>query len=291
MVYAVPVMTGAAIRAGAETHVTRIEFIKKAKTERGIASQVNLFPAPLLVFRWPEALSRRVGLIDAVAQRRATSPGLSITNVGGWHSATDLACWPEPDVVALVRWAAAMASRATSTWRGGATSAAPAEWRVMAWANVNPPGAARNRSHHHVNRNWNWSASYYLQLPPAPETAGSRGEIVFEDRRVGLDAEGAAGNSRREFRYAPSEGELVMFPSWLYHRVEPHDGEGDRISIAMNFHSPWLEPSRHWRYRKGRLWKTVPWLMRPLARLAGQWDQSDPGGPPGADITPDARYL
>jgi hypothetical protein len=59
----------------------------------------------------------------------------------------------------------------------------------------------------------------------------------------------------------------------------------------MNFHSPWLEPSRYWRYRKGRLWKTLPWLMRPLARLTGLWDQSDPGGPPGADINPDARYL
>ncbi|PWE17395.1 hypothetical protein DDZ18_06845 [Marinicauda salina] len=32
----------------------------------------------------------------------------------------------------------------------------------------------------------------------------------------------------------PEPGLLVLFPSWLMHAVRPHNGQRDRISIAMN---------------------------------------------------------
>jgi uncharacterized protein (TIGR02466 family) len=270
--------------------MTRIEFIQRKPT-LGLASQVNLFPAPLLVFRWPEAETRRDAVLSAIGQRRARYPGIRVSNRGGWHSQTDLTRWGDDATTALMRWAAAMASKATASWRGGNDAGAPAMWRVMAWANANPPGGAHNRSHHHVNRNWNWSACYYVRVPSFADDATRRGEIVFDDRNVGLDGDGSANAGRRSFAYEPSEGELVLFPAWLYHRVEPHEGDGDRITIAMNFHSPWLERSRYWQYRKGWAWRRLPWAMRPLAWLAGSWDQSDPGGPPGDDIWPDPAYL
>lgn len=269
--------------------MTRIEFLKR-KPVAGLSSQINLFPAPLLIFRWPEADDRKAGLLKAIDARRQKSRGLRISNVGGWHSERDFASWPDDDVQALVRWVAAMTSKATASWRGG-DAGTPSVWRMMAWANVNPPGGARNHIHHHVTRNWNWSASYYVQVPQLAEEAEPRGAIVFEDRLVGLDPGGSTVAGPRTFRYEPTEGDLVMFPSWLLHRVEPHIGDIDRVSVAFNMHSPWLERSRYWRYRKGPFWRRVPWLMRPLARLAGKWDQTDPGGPPGADVTPDPKYL
>jgi len=34
----------------------------------------------------------------------------------------------------------------------------------------------------------------------------------------------------------PLDGRLILFPSWLYHQVNPYFGEGERISISFNAH-------------------------------------------------------
>jgi len=35
-------------------------------------------------------------------------------------------------------------------------------------------------------------------------------------------------------KIAPSEGRMVLFPGWLSHSVEPWEGSGTRISVALN---------------------------------------------------------
>lgn len=264
--------------------LTRIEFMTQ-RHGAAIGSQVNLFAAPLLTFDWPEALMWRADILAAIATRRAKARGAA-RRIGGWRSNADLAGWEDPGIQPLVRWAAAMASRATTNWRQQANARPPAEWRMEAWANIDPAGGAPPASRHHVSRDWNWSALYVAELP---EMAG--GGVVFEDRDIGLDTGRAAEDNPRAYRHAPVEGELLIFPSWLQHRIEPHDGPGNRAWIAMNFHSRWLDRSRFWTYRKGPLWRAVPWIVRPLAKLSGKWDQSDPGGPPGRDVKPDPTYL
>lgn len=272
-----------------EASVTRIEFQQRGKT-RGFASQVNLFPSPMLVFEWPAAAQWQCSIIAAINQRRARSSGMKISNRAGWPCDADLAACEDPGVQAFITWAAAMASRASAHWRSAPDVAPPKLWRVMAWAPVSRDQSTDECCRHHADRNWNWSAIYWLKLPPPDEATNNRGAIVFEDRLIGIDPESSALRSRRTFRYQPSEGELVMFPSWLYHRVEPHDGS-EGILIAMNFHSEWLERSRFWNGRKHFLWRNVSWLTRPVTRLFGGRDQSDPDGPPGSNITPDPQYL
>ncbi len=39
----------------------------------------------------------------------------------------------------------------------------------------------------------------------------------------------------QDFRVEPREGRMVLFPSWLTHRVAPNLGEGTRISLAFNW--------------------------------------------------------
>ncbi len=34
--------------------------------------------------------------------------------------------------------------------------------------------------------------------------------------------------------FTPSAGQVLLFPSWLEHCVEPFTGDGDRISMAFN---------------------------------------------------------
>ncbi len=163
---------------------------------------------------------------------------------------------------------------------------------MSAWANVNPPGGSYNASHHHAGLDFNWSATYVLKVPKLTEDAESaEGALVFEDKFLGIDTTSVAGKDRRTYRCLPAEGELVMYPSWMFHRVAPHHGDGDRITIGMNLHSPWLERSRFWTHRRGFLWRNFPWLMRPMAKLRGSWDQSPSGAPPGYDVEPEPTYL
>ncbi len=40
-----------------------------------------------------------------------------------------------------------------------------------------------------------------------------------------------------EFRFNPQSGDIVVFPSYLYHAVPSHFGSGDRIAVALDFFS------------------------------------------------------
>ena len=35
--------------------------------------------------------------------------------------------------------------------------------------------------------------------------------------------------------YEPLEGRIIMFPSWLWHCVEPNESNDIRISVSFNF--------------------------------------------------------
>jgi hypothetical protein len=39
----------------------------------------------------------------------------------------------------------------------------------------------------------------------------------------------------------PKAGLLILFPAWLSHSVEPWEGSGDRISVAMNIRAGKLQ--------------------------------------------------
>lgn len=260
----------------------------KSKPAPGIVSQVNLFPVPVLTYTWPEATLWRGELLEAVLRVRQSHAGVKMSTRGGWQSAKTLPAWPDRSTAALLRWSAAMASRTAALWRHDEALNLIREWRMDAWANINTPGNALNAPHTHTSIfEWNWSACYYVDVPS--DMTG--GEIVFEDRMNGLDVGSAADGRRRSYAASPVEGELIVFPSWLYHSVRPHAGTSDRVSIAMNFHSPWLERSRYWPYRVSWYWRNMPAVMRVWARLRGRRDLSDPKGPPGYDVTAEPTYL
>jgi uncharacterized protein (TIGR02466 family) len=85
----------------------------------------------------------------------------------------------------------------------------------------------------HVHAHCVVSAVYYIACPP-----GS-GDLVFEDPRV----QASFASSLHLFcqdlgshlvRLSPQEGQLVLFPSWLSHRVEPSGSFEPRISLPIN---------------------------------------------------------
>jgi uncharacterized protein (TIGR02466 family) len=86
-----------------------------------------------------------------------------------------------------------------------------------------------------------WSAVYCVRAgEEAPEHPGS-GVLRFLDPRQGADAYSDPANAqmRPVFALRPLEvrlaaGELVVFPSYLFHEVAPFYGRDTRITVATN---------------------------------------------------------
>src|SRR5262245_36482671 len=159
------------------------------------------------------------------------------TNCGGWHYALDLLEREQP-VVAEFR--EEMAEHVQAFLNDFRTQARRKKdrFRLQGWINVNRAG---DHNVLHCHPGCFLSATYYVKVPP--EMTG--GEIVFRDPRgpavamyetPGIDLPWVG--SGMGIPFAPAAGHLLLFPSWLEHRVERFEGSGERISIAFNACSP-----------------------------------------------------
>ena len=195
------------------------------------AEQLGLFETMALHGHLSDAEPMTLALEATIRAKQAEDNGIARSNVGGWHSKTDMLAWGGAAAAKLSDLSVRLAKRMSHfDGRDPATVA----WDVKMWANVSPPGAL-NMSHAHPGVLW--AAVYYVATP------GEGGELYLEDPRFplpqmtlpGFRVLGLDGQPQPvEHRIAPKRGDLVLFPAWIRHGVRPHQGQGDRISIAMN---------------------------------------------------------
>ena len=106
------------------------------------------------------------------------------------------------------------------------------------WSIINPPGSS-NRAH--VHPGCLWSGVYYIQ---APEGAGN---IEFIEPRTPhlMNQPKYQPKSKRgkenwtKVRFEPTAGRMLVFPSWLYHAVDPNVAKeagrkAHRIIVSFN---------------------------------------------------------
>ena len=157
--------------------------------------------------------------------------GVTRTNMNGWHSTTDMHTKPEykPLVDELYKMQYEIYNE---------------EWLDSEpflgnmWANINYSGGY-NRPH--VHPNCLFSGVYYIKTQP------NCGELVVNDPRPGIQTmmpNRKNGRDKmfempkelwREAHLQPIQGRLIMFPSWLWHGVEPNESNDIRISVSFNF--------------------------------------------------------
>lgn len=159
------------------------------------------------------------------------------TNCGGWHYALDFFKLQEPVVAEFRTEMEDHVQAFLNHFRPEARKKRD-RFRLEGWINVNRAGD-HNRLHCHPG--CFISATYYVNVPPAM----SGGDIVFRDPRgpavamyetPGIELPWVG--SSPEIPFTPATGHLLLFPSWLEHRVEPFEGSGERISIAFNVCNP-----------------------------------------------------
>ena len=187
----------------------------------------KLFATPVITDELPGADAANAELEKAILDRMASDRGIQVSNRGGWHSQRDLSDWAGEAGGRVLRHALALADAHTV----GREAGVPPSWSTDAWANVSRGG---DFNMPHVHGATFWSAVYYVRCD------GSGGELVLHDPRMpglqmhapGIRFRGIGAES--EAAFTPKAGLMVLFPGWLAHSVEPWQGEGQRISVAMN---------------------------------------------------------
>ncbi|HJR12113.1 MAG TPA: TIGR02466 family protein [Rhodanobacteraceae bacterium] len=183
----------------------------------------DLFPTRIWQARLPSLRGHLSEWTATVLRMRAASPKpAGRTNRGGWNS-EDMAILERPPFLPLrdvVRAACASALREMGI------SGIPFD--LQSWVNLHDHGGFNFL---HVHEGCLLSGSFYLQVPQ-----GS-GRFVFRDPRPGVVhgyVKGAVPNGYSDIQLTPEAGLLVLFPCWMEHYVEPHDGGEPRIVIAFN---------------------------------------------------------
>lgn len=199
--------------------------------------RIRAFSTDILVVQMTTA-EALVPLKQAILAERARHPGVSASQVGGWHSVPDLAQRPgdpyQPLISAIVQAVGSEFERLV-TERG--LTPPRYGWRVQAWSAVLDPGGY-SRVHDHTRSNW--SVAFYVDAGDPGSPLG--GALSFVDPRrsaitiPGLDLDPVILDIR------PRTGMLVIFPGYLQHTVHPYDGTRPRIVVSANLSVRWAPP-------------------------------------------------
>ena len=199
----------------------------------------QLFATPFVIDRLQSEQGIAM-LRDAIyAEMDRDRKGVSISNIGGWHSNTQMLDWGGEAAKALVYKAIGMAEEASIDVKS--PDASRFGWHPELWANVSEKG---NANQYHTHPGSYWSLVAYVddgyEGDPDPDLGGElqlldpRGPMVMMTA-PDLRMKASDGTAQpREISIRPQTGMIVMFPSWLQHAVRPFQGKGTRISIAIN---------------------------------------------------------
>jgi uncharacterized protein (TIGR02466 family) len=202
-----------------------LKFDSRTDTVTAFATQFYLFEID-----GSERLNEALKAL--ILAKELEQPGVRRSNIGGWHSDDDLFSWPDRAVEVLQEAALGAIKAVVPLMVGGSCEF---QTRLAAWANVSRSGAYNKR---HTHPNCQVSAVYYVEAGTPPnEDAPENGTFEFLDPRSHAEMSALPGEAvGRSTTIKPLNGRMVLFPSWLYHQVNPYHGEAERISISFNAH-------------------------------------------------------
>ena len=184
------------------------------------------FPTIIYIKDLPNANELNTYLEKQIIEWSNQDKGVNKTNMNGWHSQTDMN--HKKEYKPLIKELFQMQNEIIQE-----------EYLDMnpklgnMWANINPPGGY-NQSHIHPNSLF--SGVYYVKGQP------NSGRLRLMDPRPG--SQQCMPNRKkvklprelwRETYYDPIPGRLIMFPAWMWHKVEPNKSNDIRISVSFNF--------------------------------------------------------
>jgi len=167
-------------------------------------------------------------LAKVITNRSLAESSRELSNVGGWQSNDDLAEDAQfTDLISFVRQKLLKVALHNNYIDGLECVI------VNMWANINEH---RDFNKAHLHPNSDWSFAYYVKVTE------DSGGIVFCDPRVrrvmkvqdDILIDYSNDSQHSTYTVNPLNGQLIIFPSYLEHYVEPNLTQETRISISGN---------------------------------------------------------
>ena len=184
------------------------------------------FPTPIYIKDLPNANELNPYLEKHIVEWSRQDKGVEKTNVNGWHSQTDMNHKKEYEP--LIKELFTMQNEIIQEER---LDIEPKLGNM--WANINSPGGY-NQMHLHPNSLF--SGAYYVKASPIS------GRLALMDPRPGVQQCMPARKKGkiptelwREIFCEAIPGRMIMFPAWMWHKVEQNQSNDIRISVSFNF--------------------------------------------------------
>ena len=190
------------------------------------------FFTPIWTTRLDNVVKLNQEMLTFIYGLREKDPiGVQKSNMLGWHS-RDFDFPKSPPIIKFFKKVTPLIKQVTKdlNWDNK-------NYRVRlsaSWAIINPKYACNQD---HIHQNNFISAAYYVNFPKTmPKNSG---RIVFKDPRpshlfYNPYIKKITPLNENEVIVHPATGVLAMFPSYLYHWVEPNLSDEDRVIISFN---------------------------------------------------------
>ena len=189
----------------------------------------NLFPVPIFHYKIENYKEINKELINYILRlKKKDKIGNNRSNIGGWHSPNFDLVKEETPINFINKFKDFLKNIIINEFDW---EYLPNKQRIVAmWAIINKKNSF-NIMHNH--QNCYLSAAYYVKKPERS------GDISFFDPVEPKtyrypEKEKGTFHSNQVVTLRPEEGDLLIFPSYLYHSVEPNLSDEDRIVISFN---------------------------------------------------------
>ena len=205
------------------------DYIKTENSQEGIdILEQMMFPTPLYrIENLPNV--NRDAIEEVCYTRRQFDQGRVVSNRNGWQS-SDLVEAEYKHLPITSLWDACIDVSTIIGEKAGLASKYQHSVGTS-WINVNSKADHYNQYHCHPGT--------YLACVYYVNCSEGSGDIVFCDPRAGhaanvLHHDKLTSVNAVEVNVQPKQGELILFPGWLYHFVTQNTDDEDRITIATN---------------------------------------------------------
>lgn len=185
---------------------------------------INLFQANLFTKKHVGDDRDRELLLDSIRKLQEKYPDSNdATNFNCWRSDEDLG-----DIQWLLMNVMALLEKAVKYYRVEDqvfSMANPTKTcKIHSWTNVNKP-YSRNVLHSHVGSHF--SCVYYLQ-------GTGCGDLRLINPANILGNCNRSAPFVRDFAFSPTDGDLILWPAWIPHEVEPNISTRERINVVFD---------------------------------------------------------
>ena len=174
-------------------------------------------------------------ILSLLPQLEKTTPASQRSNVGGWHSASNLHLNND---FAQIRQIIGTTCAQCATALNYNFENFDIAFNEM-WLNRNGPGDY-NRAHIHSHAIF--SGVYYVKVPPQSGNIELY-DPIRERAMMNIPVKQAVQRTGQTLEVEGEEGKLLIFPSWLQHAVQANRSDEDRVSLSFNMISQPKKPA------------------------------------------------